>query len=181
MRRNSSAMLHLEKGVSGQSKIRIAVAIVDEPPRYLDLLCSLLAFEEDFEVVARAQEYAQVLKVLPQHQPETFLLDLKLPGMDGRGTLQRLALAKGKTRLILVTASFNRNTILQAMMLGAWGIVLAPSNVELLARSGVLIQCIRKVDAGEIWLDSHIHIPHQGRDKTAGKPNDAGGSTPVRR
>ena len=128
-------------------KIRIVVA--DDHPIFRDGLCRLLALEEDFEVVAQAQDGRQVLDVLQQHEPDILLLDLKMPGLDGLATLQRLQVAKNKTRVIVLTASDDKNEFVQAMKLGTSGIVLKQTATELLIKS------IRKVHAGEIWLDSH--------------------------
>jgi DNA-binding NarL/FixJ family response regulator len=128
-------------------KIRIVVA--DDHPIFRDGLCRLLALEEDFEVVAQAQDGRQVLDVLQQHEPDILLLDLKMPGLDGLATLQRLQIAKNKTRVIVLTASDDKNEFVQAMKLGTSGIVLKQTATELLIKS------IRKVHAGEIWLDSH--------------------------
>ncbi len=134
-------------GNTGKSKIRIVVA--DDHPIFRDGLCKLLALEEDFEVVAQAQDGRQVLDVLQQHEPDILLLDLKMPGLDGLATLQRLQGSKNKTRVIVLTASDDKNEFVQAMKLGTSGIVLKQTATELLIKS------IRKVHAGEIWLDSH--------------------------
>ena len=64
-----------------KSKIRIVVA--DDHPIFRDGLCKLLALEEDFEVVAQAQDGREVLDVLQQYEPDILLLDLKMPGLDG--------------------------------------------------------------------------------------------------
>ena len=129
------------------AKIRIVVA--DDHPIFRDGLCRLLALEADFEVVAQAQDGRQVLDVLQQYEPDILLLDLKMPGMDGLGTLQKLQNSKHKTRVIVLTASEDKNEFVQAMKLGTSGIVLKQSATDLLIKS------IRKVNAGEIWLDSH--------------------------
>jgi two-component system, NarL family, nitrate/nitrite response regulator NarL len=72
-----------------------------------------------------------------------------MPGLDGLATLQRLQAVKNKTRVIVLTASDDKNEFVQAMKLGTSGIVLKQTATELLIKS------IRKVHAGEIWLDSH--------------------------
>jgi len=134
-------------GAATKAKIRIVVA--DDHPIFRDGLCKLLALEEDFEVVAQAQDGKQVLEVLQQQEPDILLLDLKMPGLDGLATLQRLQVARNKTRVIVLTASDDKNEFVQAMKLGTSGIVLKQTATELLIKS------IRKVHAGEIWLDSH--------------------------
>src|SRR5438552_12032926 len=133
--------------VPAKSKIRIVVA--DDHPIFRDGLCRLLALEDDFEVVAQAQDGRQVLDVLQQYEPDILLLDLKMPGRDGLATLQRLQGVKNKTKVIVLTASDDKNEFVQAMKLGTSGIVLKQTATDMLIKS------IRKVHAGEIWLDSH--------------------------
>src|SRR5215472_9609779 len=134
-------------GITSRPKIRIVVA--DDHPIFRDGLCRLLALEDDFEVVAQASDGQQVLEILQQMEPDILLLDLKMPGLDGLATLQRLQAARNKTRVIVLTASDDKNEFVQAMKLGTSGIVLKQTATELLIKS------IRKVHAGEIWLDSH--------------------------
>ena len=147
MSENNAANNGPLSGSMTKSKIRIVVA--DDHPIFRDGLCKLLALEEDFEVVAQAQDGRQVLEVLQQSEPDILLLDLKMPGLDGLATLQRLQAARNKTRVIVLTASDDKNEFVQAMKLGTSGIVLKQTATELLIKS------IRKVHAGEIWLDSH--------------------------
>jgi two-component system, NarL family, nitrate/nitrite response regulator NarL len=133
--------------IAAKPKIRIVIA--DDHPIFRDGLCKLLALEEDFEVVAQASDGRQVLDIIQQVEPDILLLDLKMPGLDGLATLQRLQSSKSKTRVIVLTASDDKNEFVQAMKLGTSGIVLKQTATELLIKS------IRKVHAGEIWLDSH--------------------------
>src|SRR6201992_1522310 len=100
-------------GISTGSKIRIVVA--DDHPIFRDGLCRLLALEPDFEVVAQAQDGRQVLDVLQGFEPDILLLDLKMPGLDGLATLQKIQNSKHKTRVIVLTASEDKNEFVQAM------------------------------------------------------------------
>lgn len=147
MPENSSAFSGPSAPGAERAKIRIVVA--DDHPIFRDGLCKLLALEEDFQVVAQAQDGRQVLEVLQQFEPDILLLDLKMPGLDGLATLQRLQSMKNKTKVIVLTASEDKNEFIQAMKFGTSGIVLKQTATELLIKS------IRKVNAGEIWLDSH--------------------------
>ncbi|MGA3096725.1 MAG: response regulator transcription factor [Bryobacteraceae bacterium] len=146
---DNSIALNGPSVVPGSSKTKIRIVVADDHPIFRDGLCKLLALEEDFDVVAQAQDGRQVLDVLQQFEPDILLLDLKMPGLDGLATLQRLQAAKNRTRVIVLTASDDKNEFVQAMKLGTSGIVLKQTATELLIKS------IRKVHAGEIWLDSH--------------------------
>jgi DNA-binding NarL/FixJ family response regulator len=143
---------HIPNGVTNVAvgaKPKIRIVVADDHPIFRDGLCKLLSLEEDFEVVAQASDGRQVLEVLQQLEPDILLLDLKMPGMDGLATLQRLQAMKNKTRVIVLTASDDKNEFVQAMKLGTSGIVLKQTATDLLIKS------IRKVHDGEIWLDSH--------------------------
>src|SRR5215470_18139113 len=141
-------------GINGPSSLsatrpKIRIVVADDHPIFRDGLCRLLSLEEDFEVVAQVQDRRKLLDVLQQHEPDILLLDFKMPGLDGLATLQRLQAAKNKTRVIVLTASDDKNEFIQAMKLGTSGIVLKQTATDLLIKS------IRKVHDGEIWLDSH--------------------------
>jgi len=146
---DNSVTLNTPPLPGGGSKPKIRIVVADDHPIFRDGLCKLLALEEDFEVVAQAQDGREVLDVLQQYEPDILLLDLKMPGLDGLGTLQRLQAARNRTRVIVLTASDDKNEFVQAMKLGTSGIVLKQTATDLLIKS------IRKVHAGEIWLDSH--------------------------
>ena len=146
---DNSITLNTPTSLPGTAKPKIRIVVADDHPIFRDGLCKLLALEEDFEVVAQAQDGREVLDVLQQYEPDILLLDLKMPGLDGLGTLQRLQAARNRTRVIVLTASDDKNEFVQAMKLGTSGIVLKQTATDLLIKS------IRKVHAGEIWLDSH--------------------------
>lgn len=141
-----SAELSVEPIADGQ-KIRIVVA--DDHPIFRDGLCRLLALEDDFEVVAQANDGREVLEILQKLDPDVLLLDLKMPNLDGLMTLQRLQTTRTRTRIIVLTASEDKQEFVQAVRFGTSGIVLKQTATELLIKS------IRKVHAGEIWLDSN--------------------------
>jgi DNA-binding NarL/FixJ family response regulator len=104
--------------------------------------------EEDLEVVGQVEDGLQVSQVLQQCDPDILLLDLNMPGLSGLGTLQILQAARSRARVILLTASDNQREFLQALKLGSCGIVQKQAATEL------LIDSIRQVHAGEIWIDS---------------------------
>lgn len=134
---------------NGEAHGTIRIVIADDHPIFRDGLRKLLSLEDDFEVVAEAKDGKEVLEILEEHDPDILLLDLKMPGLDGLTALQRLQTAKVRTKVIVLTASEDKNQFVQAMKFGTSGIVLKQTATDLLIKS------IRKVHAGEIWLDSH--------------------------
>jgi DNA-binding NarL/FixJ family response regulator len=130
------------------TKAKIRIVIADDHPIFRDGLCRLLSLEEDFEVVGQVEDGLHVSEVLQQCDPDILLLDLNMPGLSGLAALQRLQAASSRTRVILLTASDNQHEFVQALKLGSCGIVQKQTATEL------LIDSVRRVHAGEIWLDS---------------------------
>ncbi|MCZ2073881.1 MAG: response regulator transcription factor [Bryobacterales bacterium] len=129
--------------------VRIRVAIADDHPIVRDGLRKLLSLEDDIEVVGEAGDGREVVELVEQVEPDVLLLDLRMPGLDGLSAMQALQHARKRTRVVVLTASDDKNEFVQAMKLGCSGIVLKQTAPELIVKS------IRKVHAGEIWLDSN--------------------------
>ncbi len=127
----------------------IRVVIADDHPIVRDGLKKLLALEDDLEVVGEAGDGREVLERVQELEPDVLLLDLRMPNLDGLSALQALQQSNRSTRVIVLTASEDKNEFVQAMKLGCSGIVLKQTAPDLIVKS------IRKVHAGEIWLDSH--------------------------
>src|SRR5580698_6936077 len=72
-----------------------------------------------------------------------------MPNLDGLAALQVLQQTNKRTRVIMLTASEDKNEFVQAMKLGCSGIVLKQTAPDLIVKS------IRKVNSGEVWLDSY--------------------------
>ncbi len=138
-----------DEGNTPTAKRTIRVLIADDHPIVRDGLRRLLSLDEDIEVVGEAGDGREVLERVQALEPDVLLLDLRMPNMDGLTALQTLQHTNRKTRVIVLTASEDKNEFVQAMKLGCSGIVLKQTAPDLIAKS------IRKVHSGEIWLDSH--------------------------
>jgi len=125
------------------------VLIADDHPIVREGLRRLLSLEEDVEIVGEAGDGEATLSMVEKLDPDVVLLDLRMPGMDGFAALQRMQRLGKRTKVIVLTASEDKNEFVQAMKLGCSGIVLKQTAADLIVKS------IRKVHAGEIWLDSH--------------------------
>src|SRR5712671_4465248 len=127
----------------------VRIVIADDHPIVRDGLKKLLLLEDDFEIVGEAGDGREVLEKVRDLDPDVLLLDLRMPNLDGLGALQALMQVNKRTRVIVLTASEDKNEFVQAMKLGCSGIVLKQTAPDLIVKS------IRKVHSGEIWLDSH--------------------------
>ncbi len=135
--------------VTEKKKAMVRIVIADDHPIVRDGLKKLLLLEDDFDVVGEASDGREVLERVQALDPDVLLLDLRMPNLDGLAALQVLQQTNKRTRVIMLTASEDKNEFVQAMKLGCSGIVLKQTAPDLIVKS------IRKVNSGEIWLDSH--------------------------
>src|SRR5271156_4279827 len=151
----------------------IRVLIADDHPIVRDGLKKLLSLEDDIEVVGECNDGCEVLDRVQELDPDVLLLDLRMPNLDGLSALQALQQTNKRTRVIVLTASEDKNEFVQAMKLGCSGIVLKQTAPDLIVKS------IRKVNAGEIWLDSHTTAAvmrqfQTGTESSGGAPGSKG-------
>lgn len=125
----------------------IKLVLADDHPLILDGIESLFRLEPDLAIVARCQDGDQVLDAIRQHVPDVLVLDIRLPGKDGLRVLREMREAGLATQVVLFTAALNENELAEAVRLGVRGLVLKEMSPRL------LIQCIRQVHAGELWLE----------------------------
>ncbi len=128
----------------GQQPIRILIA--DDQALFRDSLRTLLEAEPGFEVVGAAGDGLETLALIEPLQPDVLLLDLAMPRLPGLETLRELSTAPRAPRIILLTGAIEKDQIVEALQLGARGIVLKESATQL------LLKCIRCVMAGEYWV-----------------------------
>ena len=126
----------------------ITLVLADNHPIFLEGLEQTLRREPDFKVVASCPNGEAALQAVLQHKPDLLILDLRMPGMDGLEVLREMQKQKLPTRVVVLTATLDEDQVLEAIRLGASGMVLK----EMAAR--LLIQCVRKVHAGEQWLEN---------------------------
>jgi DNA-binding NarL/FixJ family response regulator len=126
----------------------IRVVVVDDHPIVLEGLERLFHLEGDIEVVARCVNAGEALESLRTHRPDLLILDVRLPGRDGLDVLEAMRREGIPTRVVLLTGMISEAELLQALQLGVRGVVLKEVAPE------VLVRCVRKVHAGDRWLDN---------------------------
>jgi DNA-binding NarL/FixJ family response regulator len=125
----------------------VRVLVADDHQIFRAGLCKLLESEPGFDVVGEADDGAAALALVQRLNPDFLLLDLSMPKMSGLETLNELSAAGCKCHIVLLAAAIEKSQVLEALRLGARGVVLKDSAI------GLLFKCIRTVMAGEYWLD----------------------------
>src|SRR5207245_7537764 len=125
----------------------IRLVLADDHPIVLNGLESLFHLEPDFQVVARCVNGEETLAAVRQHRPDILILDIHMPRKDGFEILRELQKDKPRTKVVLLAGALEEDQVLDALRLGVRGLVLKE------VAPGLLVECVRKVHAGEQWLE----------------------------
>jgi DNA-binding NarL/FixJ family response regulator len=124
----------------------VRILLADDHPIFRDGLKRLLEAEVGLKVVAEASNGAEAVKLVKLHKPDLLLLDLSMPQQTGIEAIRELGSLGASVRIILLTAAVEKSQIVEALQLGARGVVLKDSATQ------ILIQAVRVVMAGEYWV-----------------------------
>lgn len=126
----------------------ISLVLADDHPIILDGLEMLFRQEQDFQVLARCVNGEEAIQALRHHRPDILVLDIRMPGKDGLAVLRETKNDRLPTRTVLLTMGLDEDDLLEAIRLGVRGVVLKEMAPQM------LVQCVRKVHAGEQWLET---------------------------
>ncbi|HET7842104.1 MAG TPA: response regulator transcription factor [Terriglobia bacterium] len=124
----------------------IRILIADDHPIFRDGLRKLLEAEPGFQVVGEAADGIEAIKLVQQLKPDILLLDLAMPRLPGLETLRELTSVDWSVRTIILTAAIEKPQIVEALQLGARGVVMKESATAMMLKS------IRSVMDGEFWV-----------------------------
>jgi DNA-binding NarL/FixJ family response regulator len=127
--------------------VRIRLVVTDDHPIVLQGLQLLFERQRDFEVVAACADAGATLDAVRTHRPDVLVLDLRMPRQSGLDVLRAIAADGTPCRTVLLTAAITDAETLEAIRLGAAGLVLKESPPD------TLLQCIRRVHEGGGWID----------------------------
>ena len=126
----------------------VTLVLADDQPIILYGLEQLFAREQDFHVLVSCATGEETLKAVRRHRPAVLVLDLPLPAKDGLTVLRELRAEGLQTRVVVFSTALDEEQIVEAIHLGARGVVLKQMAPK------VLVQCIRKVHAGGEWVET---------------------------
>ncbi len=126
--------------------VPIRILIADDHALFRDGLRRLLQAEPGLEVVGEASDGDVLVDLVRKTKPDILLLDLSMPRRDGMEVLRELLANRLPVRTLLLTASIEKLQIVQALKLGAYGVIMKESTTR------QLVDGIRCVMAGEYWV-----------------------------
>jgi two-component system, NarL family, nitrate/nitrite response regulator NarL len=128
----------------------IRLLLVDDQVIVREGLRLLLENQAGLTVVGEATNAQDAVALAAREQPDIVLLDLDLGGTHGLDCLPELLAVAPHARVLILTGVYDLDIHHQAVGRGAVGIV------RKMEAADVLVKAIRKVFAGEVWLDGAL-------------------------
>jgi DNA-binding NarL/FixJ family response regulator len=126
------------------------IVICDDQALIRDGLEMLLNLEKDIEVVGLAQDGAEAVALVAQHQPDLVLMDLKMPGLNGIEATRQIRARWPETRVLVLTTYDDDAWVIDAVRAGAAGYLLKDTPRE------EVIRAVRGTVAGQSFVDPAV-------------------------
>lgn len=137
----------------------IKVLIVDDHAVVRLGLKTLLAEENDIEVVAEAENAEKALIMVGIHRPDVVVLDIQLPDKSGLDVCSQIKTQQPFIKVVMLTSHANDLFLEQALKNGASGYVLKQVGNE------ELVRAIRAATEGEMAFDTKTTVQMVNRFK----------------
>lgn len=120
--------------------------IADDHTVVREGLVSLVKRKADMTVLAEASNGREAVELWKEHRPDVTLLDLRMPELDGVGTIHEIRALDQNAHIIVLTTFYGDEDIYRAIKAGAKAYLLKDTGRD------ALIDCIRKVHGGETCI-----------------------------
>lgn len=128
----------------------IRLLIVDDEYSYRRILRAALQIHPDIKIIGEAGDGLQAVEMANRLAPDVILMDIQMPIMDGIQATRHIVIDKPRIGIIILTAYYATEHILQAIQAGAAAHMGKNINPELLPHM------IRAVSRGEAMIDSQV-------------------------
>jgi DNA-binding NarL/FixJ family response regulator len=126
----------------------IRIIIADSEAIFRAGMSKIFAHEPDLGVVAQTESFSQTLTVVGETEADVVLFEAGLSATPAEAVSEVLRRALPGTKLIMISQRFSEHETVDFLRRGVRGILSRSVSPELLVR------CVRKVSAGETWLDN---------------------------
>ena len=135
----------------------VRLLIVDDHPVVRDGLRGIFTAEHGFEVAGEAADGAEAVALAGRLLPDVVLMDLRMPGADGRSAIAELGRLGNPARVLVLTTYDTDSDVLPAIEAGATGYLLKD------APRGELFRAVRAAARGESVLSPAVASRVMGR------------------
>src|SRR5919109_1921352 len=101
----------------------VKVVIADDSELFCTALEALLEPEPQIDVIGRAADGAEAIRLAEEVDPEVILMDLSMPVVDGFEATERLSRERPDIKVVVLTGSLDEGDAIRAREAGAAGYV----------------------------------------------------------
>jgi len=134
----------------------LRILVVDDHTMVRELLMETLRQLDEGVVCSGARDADEALKLLEQGAYDLMLLDLMMPGISGMAFLGILRRRFPALPVVVLSALDDSETMALAMRHGAAGFVPKTTSGD------NLLEALRKVLTGVVWLPLQVQAAHRG-------------------
>jgi len=131
---------------SGSSVGNIRIVVADDHPVVRFGVRNMLQNDHGFDVVGEAEDGDDAITQTLELEPDILLLDVAMPRLPGLEAMRAIMAKSPRVKIVLLTSTISVQQIIEALQIGARGIVLKDSVV------GDLGQALRAVTSGDYWI-----------------------------
>ncbi len=124
---------------------QLTVVLADDHPVVLIGVRNMLA-HDGLQIVGEAGDGDEAIALTLELQPDILLLDLAMPRLPGLEAMHAIVARSPGVKVILLTSTISTQQIIEALHIGARGIVLKDAVAQHLS------QAIQTVAAGDYWI-----------------------------
>jgi DNA-binding NarL/FixJ family response regulator len=122
------------------------ILLADDDPIVRDFLRAYLSQHKQFDLLGEATDGHEAVRQALLLKPDILILDLLLPHLPGIETLRELTTVTVPVRTLLLCSSISKRQIIEALQLGARGVILKAS-------MGELAPAVNAVMSGQYWIN----------------------------
>jgi DNA-binding NarL/FixJ family response regulator len=132
--------------------VTVRVAVADDQPLVLEGFATVVSRAQDLELVGQVGDGAEAVRLAAEARPDVFLMDVRMPVMDGIEATRRITSgpATAGVRVVILTTFDLDEYVFSALRAGASGFLLKDAGPER------LLDAIRVVAAGEGLLAPRV-------------------------
>jgi len=131
-------------------KLMVKILIADDHNMMINGLKLILAVRPDFNIIATANNGLEALEVVKNDRPDVILLDINMPMMNGYQTLQILKSDFPEVKVIVLSMSAERKSVLNMLEAGANSYLFKNTDDK------TLFQAIDEVVKGRYFVSTEI-------------------------
>jgi two-component system nitrate/nitrite response regulator NarL len=135
-----------KKPASSPAATPIRIVVADDHPVVRFGVKNMLLNETGFDVVGEAEDGDDAITQTLELEPDILLLDLLMPRLPGLEAMRAIMAKSPRVKIVLLTSTISTQQVIEALQIGARGIVLKDSVV------GDLAQALRAVLGGDYWI-----------------------------